>query len=127
MVGRRSVLFGLLATALGATVAQAGGSIGFDEVRDGLASGKIVLIDVREAGEFAAGHVPGAVNLPLSTLNPAAVPKPADKTVVLMCRSGNRSGRAMAALAAAGRSDLVNYSGSMIDWTAKAGPIATGN
>jgi rhodanese-related sulfurtransferase len=110
-----------------AVPAMAGGTIGFDEVRDGLATNRILLIDVREAHEFRAGHVPGAVNMPLSALTPAAVPKPADKTVVVMCRSGNRSGKATAMLATAGRNDVLDYSGSMIEWTAKAGPIAAGN
>lgn len=127
MTSRRSLLVGLMGSMLFAGPVVAGGTIGFDEVRDGLATSRILLIDVREAHEFKAGHVPGAVNMPLSALTPGAVPKPADKTVVVMCRSGNRSGKAATMLAAAGRDDVVNYSGSMIEWTAKAGPIAAGN
>lgn len=122
VLGRLSAA--LVGIALLATPAAAAGTIGMEEVQSGLASGRIVLIDVREAGEFAAGHVPGAVNMPLSSFSPAALPKPVDKTVVLMCRSGNRSGRAQAAAIGAGRDDVVNYSGSMLEWSARGGPIA---
>ncbi|MER2606738.1 MAG: rhodanese-like domain-containing protein [Siculibacillus sp.] len=131
MLDRRSLFAAAAALAVvGYVVATGSGradsAIGYDEVRKGLEQGSIVLIDVRESGEFVAGHVPGAINLPLSAFSPAALPKPEGKRVVLMCRSGNRSGRAQAAAHGAGRTDVLNYSGSMIEWTAKAGPIATG-
>lgn len=106
--------------------ASAEGVIGMDAVRAGLQRGDIVLVDVREADEFGAGHVPGAVNLPLSGFSAAKLPRPADKTVVVMCRSGNRSTRAQALAAAAGRGDVVNYTGSMNEWSAKGGAIVTG-
>lgn len=98
----------------------------YEEVTAGLQKGAILLIDIREPDEFSAGHVPGAVNMPLSSLAPSAVPKPADKTVVIMCRSGSRSGRLAAALTAIGRSDVVDYSGAIIDWTRRGGPLAQG-
>lgn len=116
----------LVGVVLLATPVSAAGTVAMEAVEAGLASGRIVLIDVREAGEFAAGHVPGAINMPLSSFNPAALPKPADKTVVLMCRSGNRSSRAQAAAIGAGRDDVVNYSGSMNEWSARGGAIVTG-
>ena len=43
-----------------------------DEVKDGLASRSILLVDVREPHEFALAHIPGAVNVPLSTFDPGA-------------------------------------------------------
>jgi rhodanese-related sulfurtransferase len=106
--------------------AQAAEKIDFATLKQGLAAHRLVLVDVREADEFAAGHVPGAINLPLSRLKADDVPKPASERVVVMCRSGNRSARAVAALEAAGRSDLIDYSGSYLDWTAKGGPVVTG-
>ena len=51
-----------------------------------------VLVDVREADEFAAGHIPGAVNAPLSTLGSAALPM--DRPLFLYCLRGIRSRRA---------------------------------
>lgn len=57
--------------------------------------GKALVVDVREADEFAAGHVPGAVNLPLSAFDPAKVPHPEGRMVVLNCLGGKRSGMAL--------------------------------
>lgn len=51
-----------------------------------------LLMDVREADEYAAGHIPGAVNLPLSTLDQAEIPE--DRPLFLYCLWGSRSARA---------------------------------
>lgn len=51
-----------------------------------------VLLDVREAEEFAAGHIPGAVNLPLSRIETVQLPK--DTPLFLYCLRGSRSQRA---------------------------------
>lgn len=106
--------------------AAAAGKIGMDELRAGLEAGRVVLVDVREPDEFVAGHVPGAVNVPVSQMSLAALPPAGDKTVVVMCRSGNRSARVQAAAAQAGRVDLVDYAGSMNEWAAKGGPLVKG-
>ena len=98
----------------------------YEQVADGLAKESIVLVDIREPDEFVSGHVPGAINLPLSKLTPAALPKPDGKTVVIMCRSGNRSGKLAQMLPAVGRADIADYSGSMIDWTRRGGTIVKG-
>src|SRR5512144_3280644 len=61
-----------------------------------LASGEIVMIDVREPEEFAAERIHGAVNLPLSKFDPRAVPAAAaDRAVVFQCGSGKRSATAV--------------------------------
>lgn len=52
-----------------------------------------VLVDVREAGEFRSGHIPGAVSVPLSALEQAALPK--DKPLFVYCLRGTRSRRAV--------------------------------
>lgn len=106
--------------------ALAGEIFSFDQVRAGLNSNRIHLVDVREADEFAAGHVPGAVNLPLSSFKAEQLPPPSDIPVVLMCRSGRRAGEAVTIAEAAGRSDVSLFPGSMIEWTEKNGPIVTG-
>lgn len=58
-------------------------------------AGKALVVDVREPEEFVAGHVPGAVNLPLSGFAPSQIPDPQGRTVVLNCQGGKRSGMAL--------------------------------
>lgn len=106
--------------------ALAGEAFSFDQVRAGLNSNRIHLVDVREADEFASGHVPGATNLPLSTFKAEQLPPPSEIPVVLMCRSGRRASEAQAIAEAAGREDIGIYSGSMIEWTEKNGPVVAG-
>jgi rhodanese-related sulfurtransferase len=55
----------------------------------------VVIIDVREPGEFAAEHIPGALNRPLSSFDAAALVKPDDMVIVLQCAGGKRSGMAL--------------------------------
>ena len=83
-------------------------------------AGEVLLLDVREDHEWAAGHAPQAVHAPLSRLSLEDVP--AGRTVVAVCRSGNRSGQATAALLAAGR-DVVNMAGGMKHWAAAGLPV----
>ncbi len=87
----------------------------------------VTLVDVREADEFAAGHVPGAINLPLSTFDPAQVPDEAGKELVVMCKSGKRAGMALEKLNAAGITRAVNYRAGMDGWTADGMPVVAGS
>ena len=68
----------------------------FGNIRKGLeeyrATPGAVLVDVREADEFRAGHIPGAVNAPLSTLGSTDLPL--DRPLFLYCLRGSRSARA---------------------------------
>jgi rhodanese-related sulfurtransferase len=75
----------------------------------------VVLIDVREDYEFAAGHIPEATLIPLGQLGSRLNEIPKDKTVVAVCRSGNRSGQATQLLRQAGF-DAHNMAGGMISW-----------
>ena len=69
----------------------------FGNIRKGLKEAEAargsLLVDVREAGEYAMGHIPGAVNAPLSALSEAALPK--DRPLFLYCLHGSRSLRAV--------------------------------
>jgi rhodanese-related sulfurtransferase len=74
------------------------------------------LVDVRTPGEFAAGHLPGAINIPVQELDGRlAELKPKDTPVVLYCRSGRRSGSAARTLKSAGFA-VVRDLGSMSRW-----------
>jgi phage shock protein E len=72
-----------------------------------------LIIDVRTAEEFAAGHFPGAINIPhediIEGIQEYNVGK--DQTVLLYCRSGNRSGQAEVRLQSAGFSGAKNVGG----------------
>ncbi|MGM9775899.1 MAG: rhodanese-like domain-containing protein [Candidatus Coprenecus sp.] len=77
-----------------------------------------VILDVREQDEYDAGHIPGAVLLPVGTINKktAASAIPEKDTVVLVyCRSGNRSKTASQALADLGYTQIYEF-GGIKDW-----------
>ncbi|MFF2409244.1 rhodanese-like domain-containing protein [Streptomyces sp. NPDC058092] len=89
-----------------------------------LANGAFV-IDVREPDEYRAGHVPGAHLAPLSTLDAAVSALPGDRTVYVICASGNRSGRATEHLQARGV-DAVSVAGGTAAWARAGRPIDRG-
>lgn len=82
------------------------------------AQGKITIIDVREDWEFAEGHIPGATLIPLGSIPDRADEIPTDKPIVLVCRSGNRSGQAFRFLSGEGFEDVHNMAGGMLAWGA---------
>ena len=73
------------------------------------------LIDVREADEFAAGHLPGAINLPLSDFLERYGELDKDKSYHIICQSGARSAQACAFLAGEGY-DVINVAGGTSAW-----------
>ena len=81
----------------------------------------VPLIDVREADEFAAGHVPNAVNLPMSTIGDHLDELP-DGAFDVICQIGGRSARVVQALEARGF-DATNVEGGTGDWAAAGYPI----
>ena len=83
-----------------------------------------VIVDVREPGEFAAGHIPGAINMPLSTFQPAALPAHPGKMLVLACQGGKRSGMALDACAAAQSAVDTHLAGGFGAWVAAGLPVA---
>jgi rhodanese-related sulfurtransferase len=85
-----------------------------DELESALQSGAS-LIDVREVDEYQAGHVPGAVLVPLATVPSALDRFPTDQRAYVICRSGARSLRACEFLVAQGR-DAVNVAGGTLAW-----------
>ncbi|MFI1762520.1 rhodanese-like domain-containing protein [Streptomyces sp. NPDC020800] len=95
-----------------------------DRAAAGRAGEGAVLLDVREIAEWEAGHVPGAVHLPLSLLSAGAgLPAPAQaRPLVVICRSGNRSRQAAELLAARG-ADAVDVIGGMRDWAGAGLPV----
>ena len=74
----------------------------------------VIILDVREQSEYDSGHIPGAVLLPVGTIDEAtaaaAIPAK-DSTVLVYCRSGNRSKTAASALAELGYTNLYEFGG----------------
>ena len=83
------------------------------------------LIDVREPDEYAAGHVDTARLVPAGSLAGAAGSLPTDRTIYIICASGNRSLRAAAALTASGLT-AVSVAGGTSAWARSGRPVAAG-
>jgi len=83
-------------------------------------SSKLQLVDVRSAGEFASGHIPGAVNIPLDQLETRVEDLSADALIVLVCQRGSRAGSAATLLA--GRKTAVLEGGTSA-WAAAGLPL----
>lgn len=83
-------------------------------------SGGVQVVDVREADEFAQGHIPGALNLPLSRFRPDRLPEAPGKQLVLNCLGGKRSGMALDQCGVAQSAVDTHLAGGFGAW-AKAG------
>lgn len=79
---------------------------------------RVRIIDVREPFEFTGelGHVAGAELVPLPMVGATASAWPRDDEIVLVCRSGARSGRAAGQLAEMGFTHVMNMAGGMMAW-----------
>ena len=79
-------------------------------------------VDVRTADEHAAGHIAGALHLPLERLDEDAAQLDRSRPVVVYCRAGNRSGMAAEALAASGW-DAHSVAGGLVAWAEAGLPL----
>ncbi len=87
---------------------------------------KATIVDVRDAKEFAEGHLPEAKNIPLAELDQriGELDKFKSKSVVVVCKSGARASSAAAKLAKAGFADVVNLDGGIAAWQKAGLPLA---
>jgi len=95
------------------------------ELKARMEGGDIVLIDVRQPSEYAAGHVPGARLIPLGELSGRLEELSGDKAgpVHLICKSGGRSARAQRTLVAAGFAEPINVRGGTGAWIKAGYPV----
>ena len=84
----------------------------------------VVLLDVRNADEWTAGHAPGAQWVPLPKLESVRFQLPMNRRIVCICRVGQRSAKATAELIQMGF-DAVNMKGGMKAWEARGLPVVT--
>lgn len=93
-----------------------------ETVRQRLEAGeRLHLIDVREPGEYAQGHIPGARLVPLGQLRDRLDGLDPAAETILVCRSGRRSDIACRILAGLGFERVRNLAGGMLAWR---GPVA---
>jgi rhodanese-related sulfurtransferase len=95
------------------------------EVAEGLEAGRMVLVDVREPNETEFERYPGAVIVPLSEFDPAAIPEPQGREVVFACRSGRRSVTASLAAQEQGYPYSSHLAGGILAWKAAGLPTET--
>ena len=84
------------------------------EAKEMMDTQEVIILDVREQDEYDSGHIPGAVLLPVGAIDEdtaAAVIPAKDATVLVYCRSGNRSKTASSALAELGYTNIYEFGG----------------
>ena len=85
-----------------------------------------LVVDVRDPGEYGAGHILGAKNLPLSRLDSGGVElagKRKDRPVIVYCDTGNRSAKAAAVLKGRGYAKVLSLSGGLGAWQQAGLPV----
>lgn len=123
---RLAVISGALALASACSEAAGAPAISGEELAARLAAGEAPLVlDVRTPEEFAAGRVPGAVNIPHTQL-PARIDElgleQRAREIVVYCESGRRAAEAEATLRAAGFTDVRHLEGDMRAWRSDERP-----
>src|SRR5262249_1306783 len=97
-----------------------------EEVKAGMAAAKILLVDVRGPNDLALERIPGALEMPLKSFDPASLPDPGDRRLVFSCRSGNRSITASLLAQRAGLHYDAHMAGGLKAWKAAGFPTEGG-
>jgi rhodanese-related sulfurtransferase len=83
------------------------------------------LIDVREEDEYEAGHLPGAINIPMSEFQARQSEIDMSQTLILVCATGGRSGMAADYMNAIGHHDVYNLLDGTKGWIKRGLPVET--
>jgi hydroxyacylglutathione hydrolase len=123
---------GYFGSAAVATWAEAGrklattGEMGSKELAERMGAGEVAVVDVREQTEWEAFRIPGVPNIPLGYLTERLDEVSRDRTVVLHCQEGSRSGIGAGLLHAHGISNVVNLKGGIRAWMTDGNPVQRG-
>ena len=119
-----SVVFMLMSSC---TIGQTKYDIELDEFEKKMASEKYLLVDVRTAEEFSEGHIKGAINIDYfsATFADGISKVGFEIPVLLYCRSGNRSGKAMKIMKELGFKEVYNLEGGIKGWISENNPVIT--
>jgi len=96
-----------------------------DDFKAAIENTSPVIIDVREGSEYEAGHIPGAINVPLRTLTENLDKIPSDMPVFVYCASGHRAGMALSSLRVLGYDNVKAYSPGWKGWSAAEEEVST--
>jgi rhodanese-related sulfurtransferase len=119
-----SVVFMLMSSC---TIGQTKYDIELDEFEKKMASEKYLLVDVRTAEEFAEEHIKGAINIDYLAENFSIEIQELEleSPVLLYCRSGNRSSKAMKIMNELGFKEVYNLEGGIKGWISENNPVIT--
>jgi hydroxyacylglutathione hydrolase len=101
-------------------------SITLAELRRRLERDGLMVLDVRDPGEWNAGHIPGSRNIPVGRLEQRLRDLPRRGTMVVHCQTGPRAALAASLLRARGFSDVQLFVSGFAEWRAAAQPVETG-
>lgn len=126
---RKFLIF--LATPLLVLLAACGGSsanvanLTTDEFASNIQNPGVVVLDVRTPGEFATGHIQGAINIDVegATFDSKIAQLDKSKEYAIYCRSGRRSAVAADKMASAGFNKLTNLESGIISWQGAGYPL----
>jgi hydroxyacylglutathione hydrolase len=96
---------------------------GVGELAPRLARGEVTLLDVRSRSEFVAGHLPGALHIPVGHLGARLAEIPRDKPIVVQCETGSRSAIAVSVLQRLGVPNAANLAGGIVAWQEGGHPV----
>jgi rhodanese-related sulfurtransferase len=94
-----------------------------DALKEKIDTDRPLLIDVRKPAEYASGHIPHAINIPLQTLAESLDQIPKDRPVVLYCTTGYRTGMGIMTLQMLGYTNVQAFPPSIQGWTAAGEPL----
>jgi len=119
-----SVVFILMSSC---TIGQTKNDIELAEFEKKMASEKYLLVDVRTAEEFSEGHIKGAINIDYLAENFSIEIQELEleSPVLLYCRSGNRSSKAMKIMKELGFKEVYNLEGGIKGWILENNPVIT--
>jgi len=123
-----SLFVGLLVLFVLNEARRGGRSVSAQELVNLVNRDKAVVVDVRDRKEFESGHIVDSVHIPFANLDKrlGEIEKYRERPVVVVCKMGQHSGAAGAALRKAGFTNVMRLSGGIAEWRSSALPLVKG-